>query len=142
MSLTLVTVTDPHRMMDPTAHPDLGTTLTKTARPIQGQVIGAGETPAQTGTVVILETHQMAPQNPLTLTIEAGGQGDPLAPHGTMAVTTDRRVARGHIDLENMSENMIESNHILPLEWEGRASPSRTSWKWTMSAASCSGIAV
>jgi hypothetical protein len=91
---------------------------------------------------VILETHQTAPRNPLILTIEAGGQGDPLAPHGTMAVTTDRRVARGHIDLEDMIENMIESDHILPLEWEGRASPSRMSWKWTMNAASCSDIAV
>ena len=87
---------------------------------------------------MILETHQTAPQNPLILTIEAGGQGDPLAPHGTMAVTTGRHVARGHIDLENMTE----SDHTLPLEWEGRASPSKMSWKWTMNAASCSDIAV
>ena len=76
---------------------------------------------------MILETHQTAPWNPLILTIEAGGQGDPLAPHGTMAVMTDHHVARGHINLENMIKNMIKSDHTLPLEWEGRASPSKMS---------------
>ena len=60
---------------------------------------------------MILETHQMAPQNPLILTTEAGGQGDPLAPHGTMAVMTDHHIAQGHIDLKNMIKNMIENDH-------------------------------
>ena len=80
----------------------------------------------------------MAPRNLLILTIEAGGLGDLLTHHGIMVTMIDRRVTRGHTDLENM----IESNHTLPLRWEGRASPSKMSWKWTMSAASCSDIAV